>query len=87
MNEAELRKRFEAWAGGQRWLQRIPVNATTVRAGEYYSEATQFAWMAWCEASRQNKTERASSDGNSAEVSGVGDCGDHGPQAFRRAGD
>lgn len=53
MNEAELRKRFEAWAGGQRWLQRIPVNATTVRAGEYYSEATQFAWMAWCEASRQ----------------------------------
>lgn len=68
MNEAELRKAFEAWAGGQRWLQRIPVNATTVRAGEYYSEATQFAWMAWCaalrcEASRQNKAEGASSDG------------------------
>jgi len=48
----EQRQAFEAWAGGQRWLQRIPLDATTPRAGEYYSESTQFAWLAWCEAQR-----------------------------------
>ena len=55
MNEAELRKRFEEWivSGSFGWIGRIAEDATTDKAGEYYSPAVQVAWMAWCEASRQ----------------------------------
>lgn len=55
MNEAELRKAFEAWvtAGSHGWLGRVPEDAFSGRRGEYYSNAMQLAWMAWREASRQ----------------------------------
>ena len=55
MNEAELRKRFEHWmvAGSFGWIGRIPEDASTDKAGEYYGPAVQVAWMAWCEAHRQ----------------------------------